>query len=454
MSTAHFPQAGDTQLTAIDAAFVQEAGRIGADIHRNIIHTSPWVDLTKQTAFPDGMGYQQQTLIYERALPTKTAAGNSIGVNWYDAAIQETTTTLDVPVGTGKQPLAGATNQNAGAWGGDLNSPATDLTNDVRSYINYAKKLKPYHLRKAQITAPKLHLEDLRMSAHRQDQLRAQLDLLTEATQYTWEERYREEYERVAANLISCRTSGTTWQSEVSSDGTNFGPFEDRLTYDGSFRFDKSGAAGADITPDAMISNKVLDKLYTHLIRQGASAKAYGRENGRPVFAIILSSEASYALQTEAGFRDDVRYNSSVVSDLIAPLGVEKSFRGYYHLNDDLAPRLTINSGVATRVLPYTANAGIIADNPAYDSAEFEVAFVHHQEVCEAQIPNPFSGVGAAKFNPTDYKGKFNWYNIQSEENPDRMIGYFRGVLASATKPIKTQFAYVIVYKRDANPAA
>jgi len=55
-----------------------------------------------------------------------------------------------------------------------------------------------------------------------------------------------------------------------------------------------------------------------------------------------------------------------------------------------------------------------------------------------------------------DYKGKFNWLNIQDEVlNPDKTIGFFRGVIASASKPIKTEFGYAVLFARTlATPAA
>ena len=123
---------------------------------------------------------------------------------------------------------------------------------------------------------------------------------------------------------------------------------------------------------------------------------------------------------------------------------------------DDLAPRYTETSGVLTRVLPYTVTMGIVTDNPAYETAPLEAAFVLHSEVMESQIPNPFSGSNGLSFNACDYKGKFNWLNIASEDkNPDQTNGFFRGVLASASKPINTEFGYVILFKLDsATPAA
>jgi len=211
-----------------------------------------------------------------------------------------------------------------------------------------------------------------------------------------------------------------------------------------------SGDSKADISPNANVSNAIMDKVYFNLIRQGAGKNAYGRENGRPVFAMVCSSEASYQLQTESGFRDDIRFNNSKVNDLIAPLGVEKSFRGFYHLIDDLAPRFTLSSGKLTRVLPYKVTAGVTTLDTAYDSAQYEAAYVLHPEVMESQIPNPMTGAGAIKFDPVSYTGDYKWLNIAHEAtNPDGTIGFFRGVLASASKPLKTNFGWVVLFKRD-----
>ena len=141
---------------------------------------------------------------------------------------------------------------------------------------------------------------------------------------------------------------------------------------------------------------------------------------------------------------------------MIAPLGIEKSFRGFYHLIDDMAPRFTITTGTVARVQPYTATGGIITLNAAYETAPYEAAYVLHQDVMESQIPEPISGSNGLTFDPVNYRGKFNWKNIPSVDlNPDGTIGFFRGILASATKPIKTEFGYVILFQRTSTtPAA
>ena len=416
--------------TAIDTILTQEANRIGQDIHRRTLHVSPWMDLIKQTAFPDGMGYTLGTLIYDRALPTTTANGSTLGNSWIDVGASpqdalQTGSTLD-------QILVGARDTNIGA--------GTNATNG-KSFISFGRQLKQYSLKRATVESPKINVEDLRFAAYRTEQLRAVMDALTDATKYSWEERYRDEYDRLVGNYVICEPTGTV----ITSTGK-----EGNQSADIDF-----GAAGT--TPSANVSNKILDSIYFRLVRAGAGTNAYGRENARPVFALVCSSEASYALQTEAGFRDDVRYNNAKVSELIAPLGVEKSFRGFYHLIDDLAPRYTDDGdGNLTRVQPYTASSGVVTPNAAYETAPIEAAYILHQDVMESQIPEPISGSNGLTFDPVNYRGKFAWKNIPSIDlNPDGTVGFFRGVLASASKPIKTEFGFVVLFQRtSATPAA
>lgn len=431
--------------TSIDTILAQEANRIGSDIHRRTVHVSPWMDLIKQTAFPDGMGYKLGTMIYDRALPVTTINGNTLAVSsansWQEVGVNDAANTV-VDTSSRDQLIAGARDQFIGAGSTNVNG---------KSFISFARQLKQYSLKRATVESPKINVEDLRFAAYRTEQLRAVMDALTESTRFTWEERYRDEYDRICGNIVNCKTTGTvitsTGKEGVSTGSIDFGAVADLPTANGS--------------------NKIFDSIYFRLVRSGAGTNAYGRENARPVFGLVCSSELSYSLQTEAGFRDDVRYNQSKVSELIAPLGVEKAFRGFYHLIDDLAPRFDAAiaaDGTITRVYPYTiagtdgasGNNGAVIVNTAYDTAAFEAAYVLHQDVMESQIPEPITGSNGLTFDPVNYRGKFAWKNIPSVDiNPDGTIGFFRGILASASKPIKTDFGFVVLFKRNSlTPAA
>ena len=443
---------GSAGTTAIDTILTQEANRIGSDIYRRTLHVSPWLNLIRQTAFPDGMGYTLGTLVYDRALPATTGGGTALGLSWIPMA--PTTSSAGTSVVTASstdQLLPGSFDTNIGAngFGGNV---------EGKSFINFTRQLKQYSLSRAVVESPRINVEDLRFAAYRQEQLRAVMDALTDSTRYSWEERHRAEFDKVCGNFVLCKASGTAITS---------GADETKQTWVAAGAAKTTSKLGDTVDPgndgvdiNANISNKILDSIYFRLVRAGAGANAYGRENARPVFALVCSSEASYSLQTEAGFRDDIRYNSAKVSDLIAPLGVEKAFRGYYHLIDDLAPRYTFNgtTDALERVEPYhraSSNSPIIP-NPSYETASFEAAYVLHQDVMEAQIPQPITGSNGLTFDPVTYRGKFDWKNIASElNNPDGTIGFFRGVLASASKPIKTEFGFAIIFKRDTTtPAA
>ena len=453
---------------AVDVVLTQEANRIGQDIHRQTLHTSPWLDLIKQSTFPEGMGYQLSTLVYDRALPlspinkelgaSSTLAGIQANVDWTAMG----TTDAD---GTSVGYTSGQQDTTAGMGTGKANVNTIDFT----------KVLKTYSLQRAVIESPRINVEELRYAAHRTEQLRAIMDILKDATRSSWEGRYRDEYGAQCDNIVYCKTASSTFATGKegkylsNNNPAGTGVAETDLVVDAASTAGGDGAADDTLDVTANISNKILDDVYFRLIRAGAGSNAYGRENGRPVFSLVCSSEASYQLQTEAGFRDDVRYNNAKVSDLIAPLGVEKSFRGFYHLCDDLAPRFTTaltnksaddaDAGAAflTPVYPYTHNTTtkIIEPNANYETADLEAAFVLVDNVMESLIPAPISGGNGLKFDPVNYKGEFKWTNIPDvEKNPDGTIGFFRGILAAASKPIKTNFGYVILFKRTSTTPA
>ena len=435
-----------TGLADIDAVLVQEANRIGSDIHAENVHTSPWIDLIPKGSFPEGMGYRLQSLIYERALPTNSAQ-NAIGLTWGDFAGP-----------SGLQSGQDNSGQVSGT-SGLLNDTVTDfhgpLANDATggaastnpSRIDWQKRLEPYSLKRAVVWSPEINVDDLRFAAHRAEQLSASFDALAEGVRYGWEERYRDEYQRVVYHVVECLTAGTNVAQASVTGG------------DATDRFD-NGVPGGTL---ANISNAILDRIYNALVRGGAAKNSWGLENGRPQFALISSSTASYTLQTESGIRTDFR-ESSRVDELLAPLGVSKGFRGFYHIIDDLAPRYRVASSDAgytngdyLRVEPYTISSGVIVPNSAYEevTAKYEVAHVLHKDVMQSLIPNPISSQQGLTFDPVDYSGKFHWVNIKSVDlNPLGTIGNFLGVLASATKPLKTRFGYALIYDRTSATAA
>jgi len=397
----------------IDKILEAEAGRIGPDIHRKVLDTSVWLKLTKQESWPDEMGETISVLTYGRSLPTVSDNSGDITSKWSNVS---------------------------------FNTVVADPSNCVpqASVIEFTHYLRTYNLQQNALESPPLCINDLRYSFKRKEQLSNIFDILTENVAYSWKERYRNEYVRLAENKGIADHSNLTFATTMPAPAS---------------------------APTATLTQAMLDKVYLRLVRDGAGLNPLGRADGRPEFGVILGSEASMNLirDNDGNVRYDFRY-STRANELLAPLGIDRSYRGFYHMVDDFAPRYNYvqdtNSVTAgnqpgwTRVYPYIkdtsdADRGWIV-NPAYETAEFEDAIVYHRDVFVSMVPKPITAPGGnTKFDPVIYKGDFRWLNIQDRVlNPDKTIGYFRAVMSNGSKPLKPEYGYVIRFKRNGTTSA
>jgi hypothetical protein len=295
------------------------------------------------------------------------------------------------------------------------------------SVVQFYQKLQTYNLQQTAIESPAICVNDLRFSWRRKDQLSHIFRILTENTAYAWKERYKDEYIRLAQHKVVLTSS-----------------------------LPENASAFSATAPTSKLVQPVLDKFRMSLIRDGAGNTPMGRENGTPVFGLICSSETSYDLiRNIANDREDYRY-STKANDLLAPLGVERTYKGYYHIIDDFMPRYDFVNGEWVEVEPYVKQTvGGVTEwvlNPDYENAEFEVSVIFHPEVFTSVIPAPITAPGGnTKFDPISYRGEFKWLNIRDKAlNPDGTIGYFRGVLSSGSKPVRPEWGYAILHARCA----
>jgi hypothetical protein len=394
--------------TNIENLLITESGRIGADIYRKTLNTSPWTTLVKQEAWPDEMGTTVNVLIYERTLP---ASGGSI--TFSDVAYN----------GVGTQVI-GATPSGSNTGPGTCAVAGNDL--------GFAQTLRTYNLQQAAINSPDICLNDLRFPVRRQEQLRNIMAVLSENTQYAWENRYRDEYTRLSNYNVNAN------QTEL-------------LAASGQVQ----GAFSTSNLPTSRLTQGILRYFYSRLIRDGAAQNAYGKENGAPVFLLITSPEASDDLiKLNADIRQDLRYAKP--SELIQPLGVERSYAGFYHLVDTMTPRYDFVGGAFVRRNPYATDASAskgtrFIPNPAYFTAEYEDSIIFHPDVFTSLVAKPIGATGAMAFDPQSYRGDFRWRNIPSRDcNPDGTIGFFRAIFSSGSKPVRPELGVVIRHKRCA----
>jgi hypothetical protein len=410
------------QLDSVNSILVNEAGRIGPDIYTKSLNTSAWINLAQRGAFPDEMGDVINVLTWERSLPGALGAG----LNWTDVNTQ-TYFNNDGNPGNGSSTDGSPTS---------FANPNTCLPTAVT--IGFGQTVRSYGLKQAAVQSPKICVHDLRFAAKRKDQLTAMFNILKDNTKWAWESYYRSAY----ADMAEHKVLVTSTLANV--DGAETWPTPD------------SGTLAAM----RHISQGILDRIYLKLVREGA--EPWGMENGRPVYAVVLSPEAQEFLFRGIGalnLRDDFRYNNSRVNELLAPLGVERSYKGWFYLVDMFPRRFNIDLTLVganrfKEILPFTpveaTNGRKFVLNLDYELADIEEAYIYVREALEFQVPKAITAPGGGTaFTAQNYMGDFRWLNIPNETtNPDGTIGFFRGVMSCATKPVSPDLATVIRFKR------
>jgi hypothetical protein len=435
-----------TDYTNIEQLLISESNRIGEDIYRKTVDTSPWLKLVKQDAWPDEMGDTVSVLVYERSLPYD-ASGPKI--NWSDLT------------------------QNGGAYGGTLSyngtgnaAASSDSFPASGGTIDFGQTLRTYGLQHAALESPNISLNDLRFPVKRKEQLSNIMQIMTESTTDVWIQRYRDQYVDQAENKLLA-TTATDLTSLTNADiaisgairtlktGNNTRANVSPAAADSSFAH--TTAANTGVT---QLTQTLLDRVYMDLLRNGAGANAYDRANGAPVFLAIMSPETSDSLiRANADIRQDFRW-SERVSELLAPLGVQRSYRNFHHLVDAFAPRYNLVSNVWTRIYPFvrTTNQSPTSSrqgfkyelNANYLTATYEDTIIFVPEVFTSLVPKPLSITDGMEFNAQNYRGEFTWRNIlDRDNNPDGTLGFFRAIFSNGAKPIFPHMGYVIRHARN-----
>jgi hypothetical protein len=435
-----------TNYTNIEQLLVSESSRIGDDIYRKTVDTSPWLKLVKQDAWPDEMGDTVSVLVYERSLPYNT--DGSAKVSW-NSVSQNGAAYGSSDFAAGTSTLNNSGNDSASA------SSFPGLS--ANGIIDFGQTLRTYGLQHAALESPNISLNDLRFPMKRKEQLSNIMQILTESTSEVWVQRYRDQYISIAQNKLVATTDTTAY---TGFDTTITGV--QRNTTGSTSAAQSSAGFLNGATPLAggtQLTQTILDRVYMDLLRNGAGANAYDRMNGAPVFLAIMSPETSDSLiRANADIRQDFRW-SDRVSELLAPLGVQRSYRNFHHLVDAFAPRYKITSNAFVRVYPFVKVANDLGNarqgfkyelNSEYLNAAWEDTIIFVPDVFTSLVPKPLSIGEGMEFNAQNYRGEFTWRNIlDREKNPDGTVGYFRAVFSNGGKPIFPHQGYVIRHLRN-----
>lgn len=293
--------------------------------------------------------------------------------------------------------------------------------------IEFAQTLRNYNLQQTALEGPPICVNDLRFTFKRRKQLENCFSVLSQNTSWLWQERHRDEYVRLAEHKVICK------------DG-----------------FPESDTAFPAQVPTTRLTGGILKRFYQKLVRDGAARDGGSVDmvNGRPQFIAVMSPEMDeLVIMEDYKIREDMR-NTDAAPKLLAPLGVNRPYRGFFHLVDDFPPRYNFTGGAWVKVEPYigvaTTKGTKYEINPAYESALYEDTIIYVPSVFKTLIPAPITTPGGnTEFNAQKYMGDWNWKNILDRvENPDGTWGYFRGIFSSGSEPVYPQFGYVLRHLR------
>jgi hypothetical protein len=382
-----------------------EAGRLGPEIYKKTLNMSVWSKLIKQEGWPDEMGEMISMLTYQRSLPNSK-------LNW----TQVKAATLIQSPGSHQIPQA--------------------------KQVEFATKLRQYGLSHTAIESPIFDVTGLRFSFKRKEQLTNIYNILEEAVRYSWDERKRDEYIRIAERKI------------VLAPGLPESNIVPPVLGVDEVGHVPNAEAFVQIAATSELTESVLAKIRQQLLRSGARNNPLGMENAAPVFGLICSSETSDRIihQSDSTVQN-LRYAEP--SELVKPLGVERSWKGFYHLIDDTMPRYNFTAGKYVEVPFYKKVNGVWEYNTDYENAAFEGSVIFLQDAYTMLMPAPQSVGGNTKFEAEKSRGEFKFLNVANVDpssnyyNPDGTRGFFRGTLASGTKPCRPEYAVVFIHQRS-----
>ena len=291
--------------------------------------------------------------------------------------------------------------------------------------LSFGQTVRPWGLQTKAYQTPCICLDDLKHSYLIENQVSKTVDALTQLTKTVSDYRRRYNYMSMVGAIQS------SYNTEYPAGNLNAVP-----------------------VPTSPLGQDQLDELRVQILRDGGGRNALGKEDGQPVLGLICSPEQSRnLLRNNADLRQDNRF--ATPSELVAPLGVSRSYMGYYHMGDFEIPRFTYSGGVYTPIYPFVqvgTTQGYKWDlNPLYNTAPIEGAYIYHPDVYEEALQQVGPNIKGAAFNdfPHYYNGQFFWLNILSEAyNPLGKNGRWLSVFQSGARPINPTLGKFILLKR------
>jgi len=287
---------------------------------------------------------------------------------------------------------------------------------------------RSYSLKRRVLEGPDFCVTDLRYKFQLRKQLEKILGILAGYSQIEWENRYRRDYSALTQKktIVNANVYGSSY------------------TETGSY------AVG---TATSILTQGVLNWAKMKLLRDGAMMSALGRNNGNPILTLVCSAETSDRLIFDnADIRQDIRWGRP--SELLMGYGVERDYRGFYHIIDAYPRRFSLAGGVYTEISAFSdvaATKGTKSKvNPLWEAALYEESHIFDPMVFHSLIPAPITNPAPNfQFDPVTYLGDWRLKNIPDRVcNPDGTIVFHRGHLAHAPESIHPERGFSFIHLR------
>jgi hypothetical protein len=456
----------------------EQAPLISTDINQKVMAApTPWIHLYRQEFWKDERSSIQKTFQFDRAM----VASGADEVDWSDMA---TAVTFNND------------HANHQAAASDSHIPPSDN-------IVFGQTLREYNLQWKSVWGPAMNVEQLRDKFVRAQQMGACVKALSDQTREYWISRKRDEYKRIAGNLV-------VLDSGFSLSGLDY--------------YDRQVFPAATGTDNSILTNGFLDEIYEYLNHQGAGSDALGNANSGIAYSLVTSPRQSRRLiMADPEIREDFRY-SSQNEKLLGSMRTKWAYNGFVHSLDETvdrweaftaatqeieitattgayaitvatveststnAAKLTKGSTIIVGGVKYivkstsSGTAGVVIrddgaavgavsataswtawlkvprfvysgsgaamkklPNPKWLIATWEDSYIFHQGVCVSEVPKPITSVGQANFEATNYMGTPEWTNYKDKtDNPLGNLGQFLMVMANGTRPENPEYGIVI----------
>lgn len=398
-------------LDLINNILATEASRIGPDILERTVGRSPLLDMIQAGDWPEGMGSSIQVLSWSRMLPADATTAVAKRPTWSDVNFS-----ADDPDGFFGGSAGTAT-------GGSCAPPTTTLPSGFAT--------KTYQLQHMALESPMICVNDLRSSFKRAETLKAMSNALQDVTPWAMLQRSRQLFASICTAQVLVSAEGGSAEATTMPSGANKTP--------------------------RMFNRALMQKCWNRMARRSSGKGAAMKVNGAPVWTAIMSGEASFNYKTASGIRDDYRWDSSKVPELLMSLGATTSpVDGFMHVIDLFPDRWNWTAGAWEWIAPFiysldaSTNKYMMVENPGYETASWEDTTLFSPEVFKMIYPGSIADAGSgANFSPVNYRGDWSWVNIKERaRNIDGTVGNFRGVFMLGGKPEQTDFGYLIRHAR------